>query len=110
MNLVFTRKEDSVCLNILPLGRERKFYLMIVYWSDNFPKTKIERLGCVNSPLNVFLHYEVLHHCLNIYLFNGQYDRSTSFDLILTRSFFERLDLEFVLLVRLVNVGKQYFL
>ena len=43
-------------------------------------------------------------------LFNGQYDRGTSFDLILARSFFERLDLEFVLLVRLVNVGKQYFL
>ena len=37
---------------------------------------------------------------------NGQCERGTSFDSIITRSFFERLIVEFVNLVRLVSVGK----
>ena len=105
---LFTCKEDSRRLNILPLGREKRFYLVIIV--ANFSKTQTEWVGHINSPLGVFIFTLQNTPSLPGYTFNilpnGQGERGASFDLIIARSFFERLISKFVYLVLLVNVGK----
>ena len=64
----------------------------------------------INSPLGVFIFTlrttPSLPGYMSKILPNGQCERGTSFDLIITRSFFERLISDFVHLLRLVSVGK----
>ena len=79
-------------------------------WSQNFSKTQTERLERITSPLGVFVFTlrttPLLPGYMSNILPNGQCERATSFDLIITRMFFERLISDFVHLVQLVSVGK----
>ena len=94
----------------LPLGREGRFCLIIVYQTHYFFKTQTERFGCISSLLGVFIFYTTNYSIATCIMSNilptGQYERAASLDLVITRSFFERLISEFVHLTRLVSVGK----